>query len=220
MFVLGFVNSSDSLAGREPRPKGRTDRSWTDNRVAGIILATDPRSTGRLITLARSKSDRIGTASRAHGSRAKLGGESVARALVVYRSHSGVTRRYGEEIAAFLESKGVSATVVSVGECEMSSLSDVEYLFLGCWTSGLFFVMQRPDEPWLAFVRDMPQLRRTADGGPKVALFATYKFLTGGQFPKMRAAIDGKTSEPELELKSRDGRLSARDDEALELFIR
>ena len=141
-------------------------------------------------------------------------------AMVVYRSHTGITRRYGEEIAAFLELRGMTVTVVSVGECEMSSLSGADYLFLGCWTSGLFVVMQHPDEPWLAFVRDMPKLRSAAEGGPKVALFTTYKFVAGSQFAKMRAALGSKTSPPELELKARDGHLSPKDDEALELFIR
>jgi flavodoxin len=140
--------------------------------------------------------------------------------LVVYRSHSGVTRHYGEEIAALLESKGVSTKVVSVGECDMADLSSVDYLFLGCWTSGLFFIRQHPDEPWLAFVREMPKLPSAFEGGPKVALFTTYKFATGSQFPKMRAALAGKTSPPELELRSKDGTLSPKDDEALDLFTR
>jgi hypothetical protein len=52
-----------------------------------------------------------------------------------------------------------------------------------------------------------------------VALFTTYKLLTGTQFPRMRAVLAGKTSPPELELKSRDGRLSPKDDEAIERFI-
>ena len=47
----------------------------------------------------------------------------MKKAIVVYRSHSGVTRRYGEEIAAFLNGKGVAAQVVSVGECDMSILA-------------------------------------------------------------------------------------------------
>ena len=144
----------------------------------------------------------------------------MARAIVVYRSHTGVTRRYGEGIAAFLELKGVSTTVTSVGECDMAALQNAEFLFLGCWTSGLFVVRQHPDEPWLAFVRDMPKLPSTAEGGPKVALFTTYKLRVGTQFPKMRAALAGKTSPPLLELKSRDGSVSPKDDEALELFIR
>jgi flavodoxin len=138
----------------------------------------------------------------------------VARALVVYRSHSGVTRRYGEAIAAFLTAKGVESRVVSVGECDMATLAGADYLLLGCWTSGLFVVRQRPDEPWLAFVRDMPATLQ-----PKVALFTTYQLRTGSQFPKMRAALAGKTAAPQLELKSRGGRLSAEDERALERFI-
>ena len=141
---------------------------------------------------------------------------SVKKAIVVYRSHSGVTRRYGEEIAAYLSSKGVAAQVVSVGECDMSTLNGVDYLFLGCWTAGLFLIGQHPDEPWLAFVRAMPKLTWPE---PKVVLFTTYKLRTGSQFEKMRVALKGKTPAPELELKSKDGRLSPKDDGALDLLI-
>jgi flavodoxin len=147
------------------------------------------------------------------------GGENVKKAVVVYRSHSGVTRRYGEAIAAFLTAKGVSAQVASVGECDMATLADADYLFLGCWTSGLFVVRQRPDEPWLAFVRDMPALPTTRDAGPKVALFTTFQLRTGSQFPKMRAALVGKTAQPQLQLQSRHGALSPRDEQALERFV-
>jgi flavodoxin len=143
----------------------------------------------------------------------------MKKAVVVYRSHSGVTRRYGEAIAAFLTAKGLAAQVVSVGECDMSTLADADYLFLGCWTSGLFVVRQRPDEPWLAFVRDMPALPAAPGAGPKVALFTTYKLRTGSQFPKMRAALAGKTAEPQLQLQSRNGALSTTDEQALEHFV-
>ncbi len=140
----------------------------------------------------------------------------MAKAIVVYRSHSGVTRRYGEAIAAYLDSKGMAAQVVSVGECDMATLAGADYLLLGCWTSGLFVVRQHPDEPWLAFVRDMPALTGPR---PRVALFTTYKLRTGSQFPMMRAALAGKTAAPQLELKSRDGRLSSADEAALEQFL-
>lgn len=144
----------------------------------------------------------------------------MRKAVVVYRSHSGVTRRYGEEIAAFLGGKGLNAQVVSVGECDMAGLADADYLLFGCWTSGLFVVMQHPDEPWLAFVRDLPNV--PAEPGtrqPKVGLFTTYKLRTGSQFPRMRAALAGKVPTPELELQSRSGHLSASDERALESFI-
>jgi len=138
----------------------------------------------------------------------------MKKAVVVYRSHSGVTRRYGEEIGAYVASRGVAATVVSVGECDMASLAGADYLLLGCWTSGFFIVMQHPDEPWLAFVRDMPPTP-----GPRVALFTTYKLATGSLFPRMRVALAGKTAEPALELKSRHGRLSDADRRALDRFL-
>ncbi len=138
----------------------------------------------------------------------------VKKAVVVYRSHSGVTRRYGEEIGAYLTKRGIGTEVASVGDCDFATLADVDYLFLGCWTSGLFVILQHPDEPWLAFVRDMPETKR-----PRVALFTTYLLATGSQFPKMRAALTGRTNVPELELKSRNGRLSSADEKALESFI-
>lgn len=138
----------------------------------------------------------------------------MKKAIVVYRSHSGVTRRYGEEIGKRLTELGVETRVVSVGECDFASLVDADYLLLGCWTSGMFFVMQHPDEPWLAFVRDMPATTK-----PKTALFTTYKLATGSQFRKMRAAIRAKTAPPGLELKSRNGHLSAADREALDRFL-
>jgi flavodoxin len=144
---------------------------------------------------------------------------ALARAIVVYRSHSGVTRGYGEEIAAFLTAKGVAAQVVSVGECDMSTLADVDYLLLGCWTSGLFVIGQHPDQPWLSFVRDMPALATAPGGGPRIALFTTYKLRTGSQFPRMRAALAGKTAATQLELQSRSGHLSAADEKALDRFV-
>ena len=140
----------------------------------------------------------------------------MSTAIVVYSSHSGVTRRYGEEIAAFLNKKGVAARVVSVGECDMTTLASCDYLLLGCWTSGLFVVMQHPDEPWMAFVRDMPKLTESTS---RIALFTTYKLRTGSQFPRMRAALVGKTAAPQLELQSRNGRLSPADEKALEQFL-
>ena len=51
---------------------------------------------------------------------------------------------------------GLEASVVSVGECDIGSLAAVDFLLLGCWTNGLFVIGQHPDEPWLAFARDLP----------------------------------------------------------------
>lgn len=135
-------------------------------------------------------------------------------AAVVYRSHTGRTRRYAEEIAAHLRTQGIETEVTSVGEADLARLATADYLLLGCWTNGLFVILQHPDEPWLAFVRDLPSITKA-----RVGLFTTYQLLTGSMFPRMRAVLAGKTPTPSLELKSRDGRLSERDREALTRFV-
>ena len=138
----------------------------------------------------------------------------MTTAVVVYRSATGTTRRFAEEIGAHLGSRGVAATVVSVGDADPGSLADFDLALLGCWTSGLFIVAQHPDEPWMAFVRDLPTLGRA-----RVGLFTTYKLATGSMFAKMRAALATKTGPIALELRSRDGHLSDAGRLALDRFI-
>jgi flavodoxin len=135
-------------------------------------------------------------------------------AAIVYRSRTGTTRRLAEEIGAYLRTRDVSATVVSVGDCDLGALDSVDYLLLGCWTNGLFVILQHPDGAWSAFTRVLPPISH-----PRVALFTTYKLVTGSMFGRMRAELEGKTPHATLELKSRDGRLSDRDKQALDRFL-
>jgi len=55
----------------------------------------------------------------------------MKRAVVVYRSHSGVTRRYGEAIGRYLEGLGIVTSVASVGDCDFASVGGADYLLLG-----------------------------------------------------------------------------------------
>ena len=138
----------------------------------------------------------------------------MATAAVVYRSATGTTRRLGEEIGAHLRSRGIETTVGSVGEVDPASLAGMDIVLLGCWTSGLFVVRQHPDEPWLAFVRELPRL-----DGARVGLFTTYRLATGSMFGRMRRALTGKAERIDLEVKSRDGRLGADGRLALDAFL-
>jgi flavodoxin len=138
----------------------------------------------------------------------------VTTAAVVYRSHTGTTRQLAEEIAAHLRDRGIDALVSSVGDRDLARLADVDYLLLGCWTNGWFVIHQHPDEPWLAFARDLPVLER-----PRVGLFTTYRLATGSMFAKMREKLVGKVPRVELELKSRDGHLSSAGRAALDRFV-
>jgi len=135
-------------------------------------------------------------------------------AAIVYRSHTGTTRRLAEEIGAHLEARGITTTVQSVGDANPVALAGVDLVLLGCWTSGLLVVAQHPDAPWMAFVRDLPAL-----GPARVGLFTTYKLATGSMFGRMRTALAGKADRIDLELKSRDGHLSDAGRQALDRFL-
>jgi flavodoxin len=135
-------------------------------------------------------------------------------AIVVYRSRTGTTRRFAEEIGGYLETLGVEAVVTSVGAADPSTLADADFVLLGCWTNGLMVALQHPDQPWIDFARAIPSL-----AGPKVGLFATYKILTGGMFDKMRQELAGRVGAIALELKSRSGSLSDEHRRAIARFV-
>jgi flavodoxin len=134
-------------------------------------------------------------------------------AAIVYRSRTGTTRRFAEEIGAHLRTRGIQVVVASVGDADPRALADADIVLLGCWTNGLMVLLQHPDQPWISFAREIPEL-----AGPKVGLFATYKLLTGSMFARMRAELAGRVGSIEIELKSRDGSLSAAQRDALDRF--
>ena len=138
----------------------------------------------------------------------------MKRAVIVYRSRTGTTRRLAEEIGRFLASRDVEPRVVSVGDCDVQALREIDFLLLGCWTSGLMIVRQHPDQPWIDFVRAIP-----STAAPRVGLFTTYKLATGSMFPQMRGHLADRLPTPRLELKSRSGTLSEASRRALEQFI-
>ena len=138
----------------------------------------------------------------------------MKRAVIVYRSRTGTTRRLAEEIGAFLATRDVDPQVVSIGECDVGALRDADFVLLGCWTSGLMIARQGPDQLWIDFARAIPAIT-----GPRIGLFTTYKLATGSMFAKMRRNLAGRTPVPRLELKSRTGRLSDSNRGALAQFI-
>ncbi len=135
-------------------------------------------------------------------------------AVIVYHSKTGTTKKYAEEIASYLKSKGVSTRISSIQAFQGNLLSDSDLVFLGCWTNGLMFILQHPEKEWVDFATKLPSVPDV-----KVALFTTYKILTGSMFRNMYKQLTGKFAPPSLELKSRNGSLSEKDKQALENFI-
>jgi flavodoxin len=135
-------------------------------------------------------------------------------AAIVYRSRTGTTRRLAEEIGAFLAAREIEPRVVSIEECDVRTLADVDYLFLGCWTGGLMVVLQHPDQEWIEFTHRLPAI-----AGPRVGLFTTYKLASGSIFAQMRKHLARKVPAIGLELRSKTGRLSDTDKQELERFL-
>ena len=132
-------------------------------------------------------------------------------AVIIYHSKTGTTKKYAEEISKYLKSKGLDTRIISIQACSQDMLNNVDYVLFGCWTNGLMVILQHPDQEWKDFAAKLPSMP-----GVKVALFTTYKILTGSMFRNMYKQLKGKFAAPSLELKSRNGSLSAKDKQALD----
>ena len=126
----------------------------------------------------------------------------MKKALDIYNSKNGVTKNYGEEINEFLRKKDIDSKVVSISECNTDEIAEYDMVLFGCWTSGLFLFKQGPEQEWIDFVKNVPDLNNK-----KVGLFTTYKVATGGMFKKMKKYLRVNPEENILELKSKDGHL-------------
>ena len=135
-------------------------------------------------------------------------------AVILYHSKTGTTKQYAEEISKYLKSKGLDTQVISIQAYSQDMLNNVDYVFFGCWTNGLMVMLQHPDKEWKDFAAKLPSMP-----GVKVGLFTTYKILTGSMFKNMYKQLKGKFAAPSLELKSRNGFLSAADKEKLDSII-
>ena len=131
-------------------------------------------------------------------------------AVVIYHSKTGTTKKYAEEISKYLQSKGLDTQLTSIQTYSEDMLNNVDYVFFGCWTNGLMVILQHPNKEWVDFAAKLPGIPDA-----KVALFTTYKILTGSMFRNMYKQLKGKFATPSLELKSRNGLLSEKDKQAL-----
>ncbi|MFP4522909.1 MAG: hypothetical protein ACLFQK_12270 [Fibrobacterota bacterium] len=138
----------------------------------------------------------------------------MKKAVIIYRSRKGTTGKYGREIAEYLKTKEINVSIASTEDFRKEMLEGTDYLLTGCWTAGLFVILQHPDNEWKKFAASLPEAKTL-----KTAFFTTYKFLTGSMFDKMSKEIEDRLSAPSLTLKSRNGSLSEEDKKSLDGFI-
>jgi flavodoxin len=137
----------------------------------------------------------------------------MKQAIVIYHSKTGTTKKYGEAIGEYLYSKGIDTHVTSTTVFRKEMLNGADYIFFGCWTSGLMIMLQKPEQSWVEFAKQLPDKR-----DPKVALFTTYKILTGSMFRSMYKELKGKFASPTLNLKARGQFLSEKNKRDLDRF--
>ena len=138
----------------------------------------------------------------------------MKQAIVIYHSKTGTTKNYGEAIGVYLQGKGIDTHVTSTTVFREEMLNGADYIFFGCWTSGLMIMLQKPEQSWIEFAESLPSKKDT-----KVALFTTYKILTGSMFRNMYNELKGKFTPPTLELKARGQVLSEKNRQDIDHFI-
>ncbi|MDX9694182.1 MAG: flavodoxin domain-containing protein [Bacteroidales bacterium] len=138
----------------------------------------------------------------------------MKKAVIIYNSKTGITKKYAQEIGAYLKLKELEVTILSIQEYRAEILNNVDYLLLGCWTSGLMFFLQHPEKDWNDFAAKLPNAIKS-----KIALFTTYKILTGSMFNKMRKQLNGRVVSCLTEIKSRNGMLSENNKIVLDDFV-
>jgi len=130
----------------------------------------------------------------------------MKKALVIYHSKTGITRKLGHEIGIACYQNNLQTEIISIYEFSKDVLEGVDYIFLGCWTHGLMILLQHPEQHWVKFANSLPALN-----SKKIVLFTTYKLATGSMFKNMRKHIHCESSDIVLEIKSRNGNLQESD---------
>jgi flavodoxin len=133
--------------------------------------------------------------------------------LIIHKSKTGRTRQYAIEISKYLKEIGNETNVIPLSGYKERMLDEYDILLLGCWTHGLFFIMQHPDKEWIDFVKKLPDL-----SGKRIGLFTTYKILVGSMFKNMIKYTPTKNS-INLFLKSKNMRLTESDKIKLNEFV-
>ena len=140
----------------------------------------------------------------------------MKKAVILFNSRTGTTGNYAREIGKYIETKGIEVALSSIQGYKYNQeiLENADYVLLGCWTSGWMVILQHPEDVWKEFASKLPDMLNA-----KLALFTTYKILTGSMFRNMNKELEGKFARPSVELKSRNGTLSADDKKAIDRFL-
>jgi hypothetical protein len=107
------------------------------------------------------------------------------RAVVIYESLTGNTRKAAWIVATELERAGVATTVGPINRVDLQAVSEADLVVVGTWVDGLILVGQRPGRA--GRLRQMPVLH-----GKKAVVFCTYAIEAGSTLEKLQAIVEGR----------------------------
>lgn len=107
------------------------------------------------------------------------------KAVVIYESLTGNTRKAAWHIAAELNRGGMAVTLVPITALNFQALAEADLVVVGSWTDGLFFVGQRPGRS--GRLRKLPYIQ-----GKRCAVFCTYAVDQGKVLEKMVTMMEDR----------------------------
>ena len=110
------------------------------------------------------------------------------KAVVLYESLTGNTRKAAGIIGAQLEKRGVEATVANITAIPYQALAEADLVVVGTWTDGLVLFGQRPGRS--GRLKKLPYI-----SGKRCAVFVTYAIDAGNVLDKLVALMEDRGAE-------------------------
>lgn len=110
------------------------------------------------------------------------------RAVIVYNSLTGTTRKAAHRLASELKALRVDATPVPIGEVDEATVADAELVIVGTWTDGIVVLGQKP--AGRKKLGGLPSL-----AGKKAVVYCTYAVDPGQTLSKLVALVEAKGAE-------------------------
>ena len=107
------------------------------------------------------------------------------KAVVIFESLTGNTRKAAGFIAAELERGGVATTVSPITSVDYQALAEADLVIVGTWTDGLVLFGQRPGRS--GRLKKLPYIT-----GKKCAVFVTYAVDAGNVLDKLVSMMEDR----------------------------
>ena len=107
------------------------------------------------------------------------------KAVVIYESLTGNTRRAAGHIGTLLDQSGVATTVMPVTGIDYQALGDADLVIVGTWTDGIVVFGQRPGRA--GRLRNLPFI-----AGKRCAAYVTYAIDQGKALEKLVAILEDR----------------------------